>query len=145
MVYILSTALQWRVRVCFGYNCTWINKSKLAPDQCREQDQLWTNTLYNWRKADQTAEDGFFDLVQRRLNFSEPVNSVCKKASQRIALLMRLRNLIVIKAKLHNYTTCVQLSDSRKLKRLQERGLRVVYNEKEASYFQLLEKAKMPI
>ena len=35
-------------------------------------------------------------------------------------------------------------SDSRKLERLQERGLRVVYNEKQASYFQLLERAKLP-
>ena len=35
-------------------------------------------------------------------------------------------------------------SDSRKLERLQERGLRVVYNEKQASYLQLLERAKLP-
>ena len=34
-------------------------------------------------------------------------------------------------------------SDSRKLERLQERGLRVVYNEKQASYLQLLERAKL--
>ena len=38
--------------------------------------------------------------VDSRLNVSEHVNSVCEKASQRIAVLMRLRNVIPIKAKL---------------------------------------------
>ena len=71
---------------------------------------------------------------------------------------MRLRNLIPIKAKLQLYKAAVsphltychfvwhfcRASDSRKLERLQERGLRVVYNEKQASYLQLLERAKLP-
>ena len=38
--------------------------------------------------------------IDSRLNFSEHVKSACKKTSQRIAVLMRLRNLILIKAKL---------------------------------------------
>ena len=35
-------------------------------------------------------------------------------------------------------------SDTRKLERLQERGLRAVYKEKHSSYLQLLERAKLP-
>ena len=96
--------------------------------------------------------------IDSRLNFSEHVNSACKKASQRIAVLMRLRNLIPFKAKLQLFKAAVlphltycyliwqffRASDSRKLERQQERGLRVVYNEKQATYLQLLERAKLP-
>ena len=70
---------------------------------------------------------------------------------------MRLR-LIPTKAKLQLYTSAVlsyltychlvwhfcRASDARKLERLQERGLRAVYKDKHASYFQLLERAKLP-
>ena len=44
--------------------------------------------------------------VDSRLNVSEHVNSVCEKASQRIAVLMRLRNVIPIKAKLQLHIKC---------------------------------------
>ena len=70
---------------------------------------------------------------------------------------MRLRNRIPIKAKLQLYKAAVLpyltychlvwhfcANDSRKLEQLQERGLRVVYNEKQASYPQSLERAKLP-
>ena len=66
---------------------------------------------------------------------------------------MRLRNLISTKAKLQLYKSAVlpyltychlvwhfcRASDTRKLERLQERGLRAVYKDKPASYTQLLE------
>ena len=45
--------------------------------------------------------------IDSRLNFSEHVNSACKKASQRIAVLMRLRNLIPFKAKLQLFKAAV--------------------------------------
>ena len=82
--------------------------------------------------------------IDSRLINSEHVKSARKKASQRIAVLMRLRNGIPIKATLQLYKAAVLLHftychlvwhffrarDSRKLEQLQERGLRVVYNEK---------------
>ena len=78
-------------------------------------------------------------------------------ASQRIGVLMRLRNLIPTEAKLQLYKSAVlpyltychlvwnfcRASDARKLERLQERGLRAVYKNKNASYTQLLERAKL--
>ena len=39
-------------------------------------------------------------VLDSRLNFSEQIISICKKASQRIDVLMRLRNLIPMKSKL---------------------------------------------
>lgn len=96
--------------------------------------------------------------IDSKLNFSEHVSSACIKTSQRIGVLMRLRNLIPTKAKLQLYKSAVlpyltychlvwhfcRASDARKLERLQERGLRAVYKDKHASYTQLLERAKLP-
>ena len=45
--------------------------------------------------------------IDSRLKYSEHINSACKKASQRIAVLMRLRNLIPIEAKLQLYKAAV--------------------------------------
>ena len=39
-------------------------------------------------------------VLDSKLNFSEHIISICKKASQRIGVLMRLRNLIPMKCKL---------------------------------------------
>ena len=47
--------------------------------------------------------------IVSRLNFSEHVNSVCKKVSQRIAVLMQLGKLIPSKAKLQLYKVAVLL------------------------------------
>ena len=79
-------------------------------------------------------------------------------ASQGIGVLMRLSNLIPTKDKLQLYTSAVlpylaychlvwhfrRASDTRKLERLQVGGLRAVYKDTHASYFELLERAKLP-
>ena len=78
--------------------------------------------------------------IDSELNFSEHINTICKKASQKIGVLMRLRNLIPTNAKLVLFKTAIlphltychlvwhfcRVSDSRKIERLQERGLRAV-------------------
>ena len=82
------------------------------------------------------------------------------KASQRISVLMRLRNLIPTKAKLVLFKSAIlpyltychlvwhfcRSSDARKLERLQmqERGLRAVYRDKDATNSQLLKSAYFP-
>ena len=71
------------------------------------------------------------------LNFDVHKSNVCKRASQRIGEIMRLRNLIPTEAKLHLYKAaillhltychlvwhCCRASDTRRLERLLERGL----------------------
>ena len=71
---------------------------------------------------------------------------------------MRLRNLIPNEAKLHLYKAAIlphltychlvwhfcRASDTRRLERVQERGLRAVFRDKLSSYQQLLEKANLP-
>ena len=96
--------------------------------------------------------------IDSKLNFTDHISSICKKASQRIGVLMRLRNLIPTKAKLVLFKSAVlpyltychvvwhfcRSSDVRKLERLQERGLRAVYRDKDATYSQLLKRAYLP-
>ena len=74
------------------------------------------------------------------LNLSVLINSVCKKASQRIGVIMRLRNLIPTEAKLHLYKAAIlphltychlvkhfcRASDTHRSERVQEGGLRAV-------------------
>lgn len=71
---------------------------------------------------------------------------------------MRLRNLIPRKSKLILFKSAIlpfltychlvwhfcKASDTRKLERLQERGLRAVFKDNNSSYEQLLEKADLP-
>ena len=91
------------------------------------------------------------------LNFNLHISNVCKKASQRIGVIMRLRNLIPTEAKLHLFKAAIlphltychlvwhfcRASDTRRLERVQERGLRAVFKDKQSSYQQLLVKAKL--
>ena len=90
--------------------------------------------------------------IDSKLNFNHHINNVCKKASQRIGVLMRLKNLIPTEAKLQLYKAAIlphltychltwhfcKASDRRKLERIQERGLRAVFKDKHSSYEKLL-------
>ena len=97
-------------------------------------------------------------MLDSKLNFSEHIISICKKASQRIGVLMRLRNLIPMKSKLILFKRAIlpfltychlvwhfrKASDTQKLEKLQERGVRAVFKDNNSSYEQLLEKADLP-
>ena len=89
-------------------------------------------------------------VLDYKLNFSEHIISICKKVGQRIGVLMRLRNLIPMKSKLMLFKSAIlpfltychlvwhfcKASDTRKLERLQERGLRAVFKDNNSSYEQ---------
>ena len=92
------------------------------------------------------------------LIFSQHISELCKKASQRVGVLARLRNLITTEAKLLLYKTAImpyltychltwhfcKASDTRKVERIQERALRIVYNSHSETYMNLLDRAKLP-
>ena len=93
--------------------------------------------------------------IDNKLNFNKHISDVCNKASQRVRVIMRLRNLIPTPAKLvllksailPYLTNChlvwhfCRASDIRRLERIQERGLRAVYKDTKSSYHQLLNMA----
>ena len=92
------------------------------------------------------------------LIFSQHISDLCKKASQRVGVLARLRNLITTETKLVLYKTTImpyltychlvwhfcKASNTRKVERIQERALRIVYNSHSETYMNLLERAKLP-
>ena len=95
--------------------------------------------------------------IDNDLRFAEHITAICKKSSQRVGVLMRLRNLIptrtksqLFKAAILPYLTYSHLvwhfcraSDSRKLERIQERALRAIYCDKTSSYNTLLGMANL--
>ena len=96
--------------------------------------------------------------IDENLNFTEHISKLCTKASKKVGVLSRLRNLIPCKAKLLLYKSFIlpyltychliwhfcKSSDKRKLERIQERALRVIYKSHSATYEELLRRADIP-
>ena len=95
--------------------------------------------------------------IDEHLNFSRHIGEVCKNASRKVGVLMRLRNMLTTSAKLKIFISFImpqitychkvwhfcQASDSRKMELVQERALRAVYCDRRSSYDELLRKAKL--
>ena len=96
--------------------------------------------------------------IDDKLNFTSHISNICIKASQKVGVLLRMRNLIPCQAKLIIYKSSIlphltychlvwhncRSSDSRKIERIQERALRAVYNSHSESYENLLVRAELP-
>ena len=96
--------------------------------------------------------------IDNALNFSGHISNICKKSSQRVGVISRLRNLIPQNAKLQLFKGAIlpyltycstvwnfcKASDSRKLERVQERALRAIYCDSNSTYPELLQRAKLP-
>lgn len=96
-------------------------------------------------------------VIDQDLTFSQHISTSSKKASMRVGVLMRLRKLIPVEAKLQIFKTAIlpyltycglswhfsKKSDSNKLERINERGLRAVYCDWNSPYSELLIRAKL--
>ena len=95
--------------------------------------------------------------INSKLNFTSHVSELCTKASQKVGVLVRLRNLIPCNAKLSLYKSSILphltychliwhfcAVDRRKLEQIQERALRAVYKTRSVNYQELLDRAKLP-
>ena len=118
------------------FQCLTNNPRDIDSDKKTEalkiEDQIITNT----------SQIRLLEIeINDKLNFTNHTCNICIKASQKIGVLLRLRNLIPCKAKLiiykssilRNLTYChlvwhnFRSSDSRKIERIQERALRAVF------------------
>ena len=95
--------------------------------------------------------------LDKELNFSDHVSTICKNTSKRIGVLMRLGKLIPTTAKLYIYKAAImpcfnycslvwhfcKASDRNKLERTNERGLRAVFCDWDSTYEQLLIKSNL--
>ena len=93
--------------------------------------------------------------IDDNLNFIEHISKLCNKAGQKVGVLSRLRNLIACKATLPLYKSFIipyltychltwhfcKSSDKRKLERIQERALRVIYKPHSDKFEELLRRA----
>ena len=96
--------------------------------------------------------------IDRNLFFTAHISEACRKASMRVGVLMRLRKLIPVEAKIKIYKVAIlpyltycglvwhfcRASDKRKLERVNEHGLRAVYCDWSQPYSELLARARMP-
>ena len=121
------------------------------------RDTQQTELVINNSKIDIT--DAFKLLgviIDKDVNFTDHISLVCLKTSKMIGVLRTLKNLIPIHAKLRIYKTAIlphltycslvwhlcRASDTRKLKRINEKGLRTVFCDR-VSYSDLLISAGM--
>ena len=95
--------------------------------------------------------------IDDQLNFNIHINEICKRASQRVRVMMRPKKLIPTNAKLtlHKsailpYLTYCHLNwhvctacNKRKLERMQERALRALFLNKQSSYKAPLDKGDL--
>ena len=96
--------------------------------------------------------------IDENLNFAGHVSELCTIASQKVGMLVRLRNFIPCNAKLKLYKTSnlpyltycrsvwkiCKSPESRKIERIQKRALRAVYKSQTETYEELLTRAKLP-
>ena len=86
--------------------------------------------------------------IDEHLNFSRHIGEVCKNASRKVGVLMRLRNMLTTSAKLKIFISFImpqitychtvwhfcRASNSRRMERVQERASRAVYCDTRSSY-----------
>ena len=111
------------------------------------------NTTINAHVIESTADISPLGVnMDEHLLFSKHISELRMKASQRVGVLSRLRKLIPSEAKLLLYKSSIlpyltychlmwhfcKASDARKVERVQERALRIVYNTHSVEYSNLL-------
>ena len=96
-------------------------------------------------------------FIDRNPRFDEHIIKIYNKSSQRVGVLMRLRNLIPTGTKLQLFKAAIppyltyshpvwhfcRASDSRKLEGVQEKALRAIYRDGSISYDKLLSMANL--
>ena len=147
----------------------WSEKPRVGfPPQCVVRRFLYLDTDSDKETKALQIEDQIITNTSRikllgveiddKLNFTSHISNICIKASQKVGVLLRLRNLIPCKAKLIIYKSSIlphltychlvwhncRSSDSRKIERIQERALRAVFNSHSESYENLLVRAELP-
>ena len=97
-------------------------------------------------------------IIDEQMNFSEHIREISKKACQRLGVLNRFRNIMSITLKMTIYKTSIlpyvtycstvwhfaKSSDLRKIERIQEKAMKIIYCDKSSSYEELLKRANLP-
>ena len=133
------------------------NRLKSNPDKCHAL--VSTNKHLNMKVCDYTIGNSQYEKllgvkIDVNLNFNEHISDLCKKASRKISALARIapfmsieKRKVVINA---FFTTqfsycplvwmCRSRTNNSKIYMLHERCLRIIYNDKQSSFTELLKK-----
>ena len=126
------------------FQCLTINPRNFDSDKQTEALQIEDQIIANTSQIKLLGVE-----IDDKLNFTSHISNICIKASQKVGVLLRLRNLIPCKAKLIIYKSSIlphltychlvwlncRSSDSRKIKRIQERALRAVFKVTRPRFF----------
>ncbi len=96
--------------------------------------------------------------IDKKLDFKFHVNEVCRKAGRQLNALRRQSRLVNIQSKMKVFNTFIRANlnycplmwvhrkrtDLARLENVQERALRLVYSDKDCSYYEQLIMAKVP-
>ena len=97
--------------------------------------------------------------IDASLSFSSHINNLCIKAGKHISVLDRLSNVLNKEAKYQLFNTFVlshfnfcsvvwhfcTMSDLRKIEKVQKRALRIIFNDKNATYTELRKQSGRPL
>ena len=151
-----NSALEW-----FEYNEMKANPSKFQA-LLLGTDSKDLNTIFNVKGADISPSTSVNLLgieIDNKLNFSKHISKICTKAGQQLSALARLSKILDRDTKLtvfnsfvlSNFNYCplvwhhCSIADNRKIEKIQERGLRFIYNDCQSSYSELLSRANKNI
>ena len=130
---------------------------KANPDKCHlllSSDEKCNASIGNHLIENSKQQKLLGVLLDNNLKFEKHVNNLCTKASQKLSALCRVSSFmstgqkrIIMKAFINSqfgYCPLVWMNHNRKINnrinRIHERALRVVYNDDNATFEQLLEK-----
>ncbi len=96
--------------------------------------------------------------IDKKLDFKFHVNEICRKAGRQLNALRRQSRLVNIQSKMKVFNTFIRANlnycplmwvhrkrtDLARLENVQERALRLVYSDKDCSYYEQLIMAKVP-
>ena len=133
------------------------NRLKSNPDKCHAL--ISTNKHLNMKVCDYTIGNSQCEKllgvkIDVNLNFSEHISDLCKKASRKISALARIAPFMSIekrKVVMNAFFTtqfsycplvwmCHSRTNNSKINMLHERCLRIIYNDKQSSFTELLNK-----
>ena len=120
------------------FQCLTINLRNIGPDKKTETLQIKDQIITNTSQIKLLGAE-----IDDKHNFTSHISNICIKASQKVGVLMRLRNLIPWWSKIDNlqiiHRTAEKYSGFR-----QERAIRALFNSYSETSENLLVRAKLP-
>ena len=137
----------------YKFQCLTINPRNIDSDKQTKALQIGDQIITNTPQIKLLGVE-----IDDWLNFTNHISNICIKVSQKVGVLMRLRNLIPCKAKLTIYKSSIlphltychlvwhtcRSSDRRKIDRIQERALKAVFSSHSETCENHLAHARLP-